>query len=545
MNSYAEKNSEKKQDSAVQSKNRYPQRHCFEDKRPEHLIQMKMAGMANSKGIEEAHERFSSSENDTGSLQSKALTDKENKTGLPDDLKSGIESMSGHSLDDVRVNYNSSKPAQLNAHAFAQRNEIHLGPGQEKHLPHEAWHVVQQKQGRVKPTYQLKKGVAVNDDSGLEAEADKMAEVLGGTTLKTRTWSGSDEISQLKETANKHSLIEIEQPEMKGEVAQLMAIANVVVFNDGGGAKVVNIKFAERVPTTVSGGQGDHGVAEVLIQESISSLKGKTIYGFLEGLYHMVMSDLEGIEIARHTSQLDEVSGINKANLLHEIATLAGNLDKTPPENLQYLLSEVTTKYWRLLEKREMTAFKKEDKLTTGGGQEKDGIKGLRRIKERLHSTMGSDIDYQEENALADAIGYTPFLMDLIAQEFSNEDLDTLVSRAATHVAEFLGISDGGFISELTNQLGYSFQLLIGKEKDGYFGLVSEGNVTDSREASEVREFATWHDASYTRLFQGELIRITAHQPNISERVFRVTEEYDPSRYQYIPETPPVEWINQ
>ena len=28
--------------------------------------------------------------------------------------------------------------------------DIHLGPGQEKHLPHEAWHVVQQKQGQSK-----------------------------------------------------------------------------------------------------------------------------------------------------------------------------------------------------------------------------------------------------------------------------------------------------------------------------------------------------------------------------------------------------------
>ncbi|HAP61901.1 MAG TPA: hypothetical protein DCR93_21180, partial [Cytophagales bacterium] len=34
--------------------------------------------------------------------------------------------------------------------------DIHLAPGQQKHLPHEAWHVVQQKQGRVKPTLQPK-----------------------------------------------------------------------------------------------------------------------------------------------------------------------------------------------------------------------------------------------------------------------------------------------------------------------------------------------------------------------------------------------------
>jgi hypothetical protein len=60
------------------------------------------------------------------------------------------------SMDNVKVHYKSSKPAQLNAHAYAQGADIHLAPGQEKHLPHEAWHVVQQAQGRVKPTMQMK-----------------------------------------------------------------------------------------------------------------------------------------------------------------------------------------------------------------------------------------------------------------------------------------------------------------------------------------------------------------------------------------------------
>jgi len=101
---------------------------------------------------------------------------KENNTGLPDNLKSGIENLSGYSLDDVKVNYNSEKPAQLNAHAYAQGTDIHLASGQEKHLPHEAWHVVQQKQGRVKPTMQMKGKVNVNDDEGLEREADLMGE---------------------------------------------------------------------------------------------------------------------------------------------------------------------------------------------------------------------------------------------------------------------------------------------------------------------------------------------------------------------------------
>ena len=102
-----------------------------------------------------------------------------NTTGLPDELKAGVENLSGHSLDDVRVHYNSAQPAQLQAHAYAQGSDIHVAPGQEQHLPHEAWHVVQQKQGRVKPTMQLKSRVNVNDDDGLEKEAD----VMGATAL--------------------------------------------------------------------------------------------------------------------------------------------------------------------------------------------------------------------------------------------------------------------------------------------------------------------------------------------------------------------------
>jgi hypothetical protein len=108
----------------------------------------------------------------------------ENNTGLPDNLKTGMENLSGTSLDDVKVHRNSDKPAQLQAHAFAQGSDIHLGAGQEKHLPHEAWHVVQQKEGRVKPTMQLMEqngtpagkdnAVNINDDAGLEQEADLM-----------------------------------------------------------------------------------------------------------------------------------------------------------------------------------------------------------------------------------------------------------------------------------------------------------------------------------------------------------------------------------
>ena len=114
-------------------------------------------------------------------------TSVENNTGLPDQLKSGIENISGISLNDVRVHPNSSQPSELSAHAFAQGSDIHLAPGQEKHLPHEAWHVVQQKQGRVQPTKQMGDGVNVNDNQGLEREATQMGQRALNHTPQTDT----------------------------------------------------------------------------------------------------------------------------------------------------------------------------------------------------------------------------------------------------------------------------------------------------------------------------------------------------------------------
>lgn len=77
-------------------------------------------------------------------------------------------------MDDVKVHYNSSEPAQLNAHAYAQGADVHLAQGQGKHLPHEAWHVVQQTQGRVQANRQMDGSVDINDDTELEKEGDVM-----------------------------------------------------------------------------------------------------------------------------------------------------------------------------------------------------------------------------------------------------------------------------------------------------------------------------------------------------------------------------------
>ena len=105
----------------------------------------------------------------------RAETTRPNNTGMPDNLKFGIESLSGFSMDNVRVHYNSSKPASVQALAYTQGTDVHVAPGQEKCLPHEAWHVAQQMAGRVSPTTNIN-GLPVNDNAGLEHEADVMGE---------------------------------------------------------------------------------------------------------------------------------------------------------------------------------------------------------------------------------------------------------------------------------------------------------------------------------------------------------------------------------
>lgn len=98
---------------------------------------------------------------------------KRNETDMSDNLKAGIEDLSGFAMDDVRVHYNSPEPATVQALAYTQGTDIYVAPGQEQHLPHEAWHVAQQMAGRVEPTTEVS-GLPVNDCIELEHEADVM-----------------------------------------------------------------------------------------------------------------------------------------------------------------------------------------------------------------------------------------------------------------------------------------------------------------------------------------------------------------------------------
>lgn len=207
----------------------------LEDNRPMETIQQKSKDITENKNIDVPIQK------------------KENNTGLPDTLKSGIENLSGYAMDDVKVHYNSDKPTQLNAHAYAQGTDIHLASGQEKHLAHEAWHVVQQKQGRVQPTKQLKSKVHINDDDGLEKEADVMGAKALQLQSKDRT-STLQTVTISKRIAQRYIVPDDEiAGSFTSQVSRDKDGGGKTFLNDAGDAATLETKDTSKVRVAVTG----------------------------------------------------------------------------------------------------------------------------------------------------------------------------------------------------------------------------------------------------------------------------------------------------
>ena len=118
------------------------------------------------------------------SLQMKPLQRQEggtSQTGLPSEVQADMESSFQTDFSDVRIHANSSQAPEVGALAYTQGSDIHFAPGQfnpgtdqgKELLGHELTHVIQQREGRVSATGAVN-GQPLNDDHGLEREADEM-----------------------------------------------------------------------------------------------------------------------------------------------------------------------------------------------------------------------------------------------------------------------------------------------------------------------------------------------------------------------------------
>lgn len=384
-------------------------------------------------------------------LQTKPFQLKINNTGLPDKLKSGMEALSGFAMDDVKVHYNSVKPAQLQALAYAQGNDIHVGPGQERHLPHEAWHVVQQKQGRVHPTMQMKDGTAINDDHGLEQEADTMG--AAAMQLKAEPGSavqavGSGKIVQRvtvkvgsspKDQADFKSAEPILMNYLGGSAPVSIDSARLA----GEGGKTTNI-WAHMSDDEV-GGMSHEALAALLIEKGYRSsaeirmigcnLQGRASVTGPAKLWHALFDQLSAIILKGHTPSVPTIYA-TKGPLHTGGSTLAANqhfyvVDKNDPgievdeiyikedENLQNIKAAKMRKWAKedketvtkeILEKyaEEVAATSADEVLAAHLAEFKERMNIMRQENEKFYekNNSGSSKMIREEHLERKSRGY-------------------------------------------------------------------------------------------------------------------------------------------
>jgi hypothetical protein len=246
-----------------------------------------------AQGTDLAFQRMEMSEEEL--LQQKPIQKKENHTGMPDHLKSGLENLSGMDMSDVKVHYNSDKPAQMQALAYAQGNDIHISPGQEQHLPHEGWHVVQQRQGRVQETMRAN-GNPINEDEGLEREADQMG-------LKALELTENPQTLQLQKSPNNQQVLQLRKL-TNGEVNTYSELLQDIMD--------------EIVEVEMDGDESDlyqevshifEAVSTDMQDSAFNQMVAELTQGYPVGTYP-VLAQLAGVGALTHASGLADGNGI-------------------------------------------------------------------------------------------------------------------------------------------------------------------------------------------------------------------------------------------
>ena len=206
-----------------------------------------------------------------------------NMTGIPTQMKLDFERRSGLSFDDVRVHYNSDKPAKVGALAYTQGTQVHVGPGQEKHLRHELGHVVQQKQGIVRPTTWIN-GLPVNDSPVLEHNPD---------TSFASSYVSKHYSQQICGIMPIQCAINVG--------LQILPSSTISKNYKKESLQITSIRLADRSatgltnPETGHGTQGDHTVADVLFKSYQCDLIQNQNLDYAVFIYHNLLTNLNGV----------------------------------------------------------------------------------------------------------------------------------------------------------------------------------------------------------------------------------------------------------
>jgi len=157
--------------------------------------------------------------------QSTTATKSKSSSSMPDDVQAKMEQSFNQDFSNVNIHANSQQASDLGALAYTQGSDIHFAPGEysphsesgQELLGHELTHTIQQQERQVSPTVQ-KKGVAINDDSQLEKEADdfgKKAAKGESIQRKASSSTASPKIAQLSPSPIGAGEAEEEAPEVE------------------------------------------------------------------------------------------------------------------------------------------------------------------------------------------------------------------------------------------------------------------------------------------------------------------------------------------
>jgi hypothetical protein len=150
---------------------------------------------------------------------------KENKTGMSDEVKTRMETALNADFSDIRIHSDSSKAPAVGALAYTQGRDVHIAPSQfnpdtatgASLLGHELTHVLQQREGRVRPTTEVG-GMPVNDDPALEKEADTFGSKVNCSEVPAQPQIEEDEELMQGKLAVQRQ-VEDEEELMQGKLA--------------------------------------------------------------------------------------------------------------------------------------------------------------------------------------------------------------------------------------------------------------------------------------------------------------------------------------
>ncbi len=363
-------------------------------------------------------------------------------------------------MDNVKVHYNSSKPAQLQAHAYAQGTDIHIAPGQEKHLPHEAWHVVQQKEGRVKPTTQRHDQVNINDDTGLEKEADMMGAKAASTDVNSQS------IQRKSKSVNVVS--EQNAVNLSGDVFQLfMARVRSKKNEFSNELYISQLKVEGRPPTDEEDGGGDHTVAVSAMEFMLERIIDGRTHNYVA---ENIVGILNHVEAQTATKYLNEDRKFIKVNLgtLKEQIINYQQLVKQGNDTaaINQALEDLLEAFIRLWNKTTGAAYKRTTGKTTGGS---GGVEE-KKSKKKLHE-IGKKVDKQGSSpeSAADVATEVNKLIDFVVSDISS--IEELAKHAARAIEIIIsGIPDIEFDYEqigtsTAENLGARFKLNQNQEE--------------------------------------------------------------------------------